>query len=152
MPDDQKEAAPIDATKDNAQPLVETVKIAAEKPKRTVFEVVQSVSAVVTAIAAVVVAVIAGNVQNSITEQTVSKDYVALSIGILERDPKIGPDPLRDYAVALLAAKSPITILEDAKLQLRSYRLDLGPVKAVEMSGAHTSATTVPSLSPNTTP
>jgi hypothetical protein len=154
--DDLKEAAPNDA-KDGGQGLAETIKTPAKKPQRTVLEVMvsQPFCAALTILTTVMVAWIAANVQRSITDQTVSKDYVALSIEILKLEPKNGPDPLRDYAIELLAAKSPITISEAAKAQLRSQRLvvDPGPVKAVEVSGVHASATTVPSLAiPSTTP
>ena len=81
----------------------------------------ESISKVLSAIAIPIVIAFGGWwIQNSITKQSISKDYVTLAIGILEKSKSEIDQSLRDWAVDLLAeyapSKFPAETLEEETL------------------------------------
>ena len=82
----------------------------------------------------VVVAMIGGNVNSTMKESENRIRYVELAINQLRSPPSPETAALRDWAVELLDAQSPVKLSEEAKVQLKFKALAL-PVSAVVAGG-----------------
>jgi WD40 repeat protein len=91
----------------------------------------ESISKVLSAIAIPIVIAVGGWwIQNSITKQSISKDYVTLAIGILEKSKSEIDQSLRDWAVDLLAEYAPSKFPAETISRLRAGSISLGARKA----------------------
>lgn len=99
------------------------------------LEGAKDIALIVSAIAVpVVVAKIGGNVNSAMKESENRIRYVELAINQLRSPPSPETTALRDWAVELLDAQSPVKLSEEAKVQLKSKALAL-PVSALAAGG-----------------
>src|ERR1700722_14352819 len=96
------------------------------------WDKLESSTKIISAIAIPVVIAIGGWwIQNSITRQSISKDYVTLTIGVLEK-PKADIDQsLREWAVDLLAEYAPTKFPTGTITRLKSGSINLGTLSSI---------------------
>jgi len=103
----------------------------------SVWDKLESSSKIISAIAIPIVIAIGGWwIQNSITRQSISKDYVALAISVLEKPKAEIDQSLRDWAVDLLNEYAPSKFPADTISRLKSGSISLGALTAVLASKA----------------
>jgi len=98
--------------------------------KKDVWGILESLSKIIAALGIPVVLGAGGWViQSTISQQTVSKDYVTIALGILQKDEsKDGSQSntgLRRWAVALLNSTSPVRLDPTTEQQLISGKLNI---------------------------
>jgi hypothetical protein len=90
----------------------------------------------------ILVAWFGSRIQQSVADQGVRKDYVQMAIGILSSRPISKDDPLRGWAIEILAKNSPVPLTLSAKKGLelalyQSYRPDQSQNRLVPAIGNH---------------
>src|ERR1700722_15842023 len=94
----------------------------------------------------VVIAIGTWAIQNSVSKQAVSKDYVNMALSLLQKKPENDQErELRDWAVDLFIENSPTKLPESTKTHLKSGVLNFGNL----FSGASTSTTFGFAVSPD---
>jgi WD40 repeat protein len=111
----------------------------------TLWEKLESSTKIISAVAIPIVIAVGGWwIQNSITKQSISKDYVTLAISVLEK-PKADIDQgLRDWAVDLLNEYAPRKFPRETVARLKSGSLDLSALTAMLSSKAATNLAIAP--------
>jgi WD40 repeat protein len=103
----------------------------------SVWESAETFSKVISAIAIPIVIAVGGWwIQNSITKQSISKDYVALAISVLEKPKSEIDQGLRDWAVDLLDEYAPSKFPVETISRLKSGSINLGALTAALSSKA----------------
>jgi LAS superfamily LD-carboxypeptidase LdcB len=99
-----------------------TVITKSESPREDAWSTFERISKVISIAAIPIVLAVGGwLIQRQLQNQTVSRDYVQLAISILEEpDQKKVPRDMREYAVSLLQANSPIKITPELAEKLKS--------------------------------
>ena len=101
-------------------------------PAKGFWERVETPAKVVSMVALPVVVAIGGwFIQKSVMQQSVSKDYVALAISIIERPPADTDSSLKDWAVDLLDSYTPLKFPSDLVARLKTGSLDLSSIGAL---------------------
>lgn len=86
----------------------------------------QAIAAIFAAIAVpVVVALVGWQIQVSISRDSVRKDYVQMSIGILANPKNVEDKPLRQWAIAVLDKNSPVPFSKGARAGLEQHVLTM---------------------------
>jgi hypothetical protein len=84
----------------------------------------QAIAAIFAAVAVPVVVALAGwQIQVGISRDSVRKDYVQMSIGILANPSNVEDKPLRQWAIAVLDTNSPIPFSQGARAGLEQHVL-----------------------------
>lgn len=105
--------------------------------KQTIWEKLEAASKIISAIAIPIVIAIGGWwIQNSITKQSISKDYVALAISVLEKPKGEIDQSLRDWAVDLLDEYAPNKFPAETVSRLKAGSISLGALTAALSSKA----------------
>jgi WD40 repeat protein len=109
----------------------------AEAKEPASWDNLEAVSKIISAIAIPVVIAIGGWwIQNSITKQSISKDYVALAISVLEKPKGDIDQSLRDWAVDLLDEYAPSKFPAETVSRLKAGSISLGALTAALSSKA----------------
>jgi WD40 repeat protein len=92
----------------------------------------ESISRIAAAVAIPIVIAIGGWwIQNSITGQSISKDYVLLAISVLEKPKDEIDQGIRDWAVDLIDATSPTKFSQETIARLKTGSINLGSLSAI---------------------
>lgn len=98
------------------------------KAKKSFLDMLESWSKIIAAIAIPVVIAIGGwIIQDSVSKQSTSKDYVNLALSLLQKKPQTEEERrLTSWAVDLMNHSSPVKFDEDTTKLLKSGEIDLG--------------------------
>lgn len=108
------------------------------EPAKTWLDNLETWSRIFAALAIPVLIALGGwFIHSSLSRQSTNKDYVDLATQILEKKAESPADEaIRDWAVDLLDATSPVQMLPATKKSLKSGQISFGPLKALIKTSA----------------